>query len=93
MRIAPLGNKKLKQSNQLEYYFGGTEANVAISLSQLGNHTQHIGAVSNDFVGDAAKSYLKKYDVNTDYIIDSNHPLGLYFIEVGAVMKKHMIHV
>ncbi|WP_109299098.1 sugar kinase [Aquimarina sp. AU474] len=91
MRIAPLGNKKLKQSNQLEYYFGGTEANVAISLSQLGNHTQHIGAVSNDFVGDAAKSYLKKYDVNTDYIIDSNHPLGLYFIEVGAVMRSSLI--
>ncbi len=91
MRIAPLGNKKLKQSNQLEYYFGGTEANVAISLSQLGNHTQHIGTVSNDFVGDAAKSYLKKYGVNIDYIIDSDHPLGLYFLEVGAVMRPSTI--
>ncbi|GAA4278405.1 sugar kinase [Aquimarina mytili] len=91
MRIAPLGNKKLKQSNQLEYYFGGTEANVAISLSQLGNATQHITAVSNDFVGDAAKSYLQKFGVNTSSIINSEHPLGLYFLEVGAVMRSSTI--
>ncbi len=91
MRIAPLGNKKLKQSNQLEYYFGGTEANVAISLSQLGNKTEHISAVSNDFVGDAVKSYLQKYGVNTSSIMDSKYPLGLYFLEVGAVMRSSTI--
>ncbi|MDH7448070.1 sugar kinase [Aquimarina sp. 2201CG14-23] len=91
MRIAPLGNKKLKQSNQLEYYFGGTEANVAISLAQFGNKTQHITAVSNDFVGDAAKSYLQKLGVDTGLIIDSRHPLGLYFLEVGAVMRSSTI--
>jgi len=91
MRIAPLGNKKLKQSNQLEYYFGGTEANVAISLAQFGNNTQHITAVSNDFVGDASKSYLQKLGVDTGLIIDSRHPLGLYFLEVGAVMRSSTI--
>ncbi len=91
MRIAPLGNKKLKQSNQLEYYFGGTEANVAISLSQLGNATQHVTAISNDFVGDAAKSYLQKFGVDTSAILDSKHPLGLYFLEVGAVMRSSTI--
>ncbi|WP_299256493.1 sugar kinase [uncultured Aquimarina sp.] len=91
MRIAPLGNKKLKQSNQLEYYFGGTEANVAISLAQFGNNTQHITAVSNDFVGDAVKSYLQKLGVDTGLIIDSRHPLGLYFLEVGAVMRSSTI--
>jgi len=91
MRIAPLGNKKLKQSNQLEYYFGGTEANVAISLAQLGNKTQHISSVSDDFVGDAAKNYLQKLGVDTGLIIDSHHPLGIYFLEVGAVMRSSTI--
>ncbi|MEW7290595.1 sugar kinase [Aquimarina sp. 2304DJ70-9] len=91
MRIAPLGNKKLKQSNQLEYYFGGTEANVAISLSQFGTKTQHVSAVSKDFIGDAAKSYLKKFGVDTEAIIDTDHPLGVYFLEVGAVMRSSVI--
>ncbi len=91
MRIAPLGNKKLKQSNQLEYYFGGTEANVAISLAQLGNSTQHVGAVSNDFLGEAVKGYLQQNGVNTSAIQDSSHPLGVYFMETGAVMRSTTI--
>ncbi len=91
MRITPLGNKKLKQSNQLEYYFGGTEANVAISLSQFGNKTEYITVVPDDFIGSAVKSYLKQLEVNTDSIINLNHPLGLYFLEVGAVMRSTKI--
>ena len=91
MRITPLGNKKLKQSNQLEYYFGGTEANVAISLSQFGNKTQFITAVSDDFIGSAVKSYLKQLEVDTTNIIQLHHPLGLYFLEVGAVMRSSTI--
>ncbi|GAA4272568.1 sugar kinase [Aquimarina gracilis] len=91
MRIAPKGNKKLNQSNELEYYFGGTEANVAISLAQLGNQTQHVGVVSNDFVGEAAKKYLQQFGVNTSSISHSDHPLGLYFLEVGAVMRSSTI--
>jgi len=91
MRITPLGNKKLKQSNQLEYYFGGTEANVAISLSQFGNRTQYITVVSDDFIGSAVKSYLKQLEVDTKSIIDLHHPLGLYFLEVGAVMRSSTI--
>ena len=91
MRITPLGNKKLKQSNQLEYYFGGTEANVAISLSQFGNKTEYVTVVSDDFVGRAVKSYLKQLEVSTEAILESNHPLGLYFLEVGAVMRSSKI--
>ena len=68
MRISPPGNKKLIQSNQLEYYFGGTEVNVAISLSQLGNGVNHVSAVSNDFLGKAATSYLNTYGVDTDFV-------------------------
>jgi len=91
MRITPLGNKKLKQSNQLEYYFGGTEANVAISLSQFGNETQFVTIVSDDFIGGAVKSYLKQLEVDTNTIMSLPHPLGLYFLEVGAVMRSSTI--
>ena len=88
MRITPLGNKKLRQSNQLEYYFGGTEANVAVSLSQFGNKSEYITAVSDDFLGRAVISYLRQLNVNTEAVIKLDHPLGLYFLEVGAVMRS-----
>lgn len=91
MRIAPLGNKKLSQSNQLEYYFGGTEANVAISLAQLANSVKHISVVSEDFIGNAVLSYLQKFGVDTSFIKKSGDPLGLYFLEKGAVMRPSII--
>jgi len=91
MRMSPLGNKKLKQSNQLEYYFGGTEANVAISLSQLGNKSEFLTVISDDILGKAVKSYLKQFEVDTESFIELKHPLGLYFLEVGAVMRSSRI--
>lgn len=91
MRISPLGNKKFIQSNRLEFYFGGTEVNVAISIANFGGKVKHISSISNDFIGDTAKSYLRKFGVSTSEIVRSNRPLGVYFLEVGAVMRPSSI--
>ena len=91
IRISPQGNKKFKQSNLLEYYFGGTEVNVSISLANFGNEVKHISCISDDFVGDTALGYLRNYNVDTSEIIRSPRPLGIYFLEVGAVMRPSTI--
>ncbi|MBU2922602.1 sugar kinase [Winogradskyella psychrotolerans] len=91
MRLSPLGNKKFMQSNRLEFYFGGTEVNVAISIANFGGRVRHISSISNDFIGDTAKSYLRKYGVSTSALVRSNRPLGVYFLEVGAVMRPSSI--
>lgn len=91
MRLSPEGNKKLIQSNRLEFYFGGTELNVAISIGNFGGDVKHISCVSDDFVGDTAISYLRKFGVDTSSIARSKQPLGVYFLEVGAVMRPSSI--
>lgn len=91
MRLSPQGNKKFIQSNLLEFYFGGTEVNVGISIANFGGDVKHISCISNDFVGDTAKSYLQKFGVDTSAIVRSNRPLGVYFLEVGAVMRPSTI--
>lgn len=91
MRLSPLGNKKFMQSNRLEFYFGGTEVNVAISIANFGGKVRHVSSISNDFIGDTAKSYLRKFGVSTSAIVRSNRPLGIYFLEVGAVMRPSAI--
>ena len=50
MRISPRGNKKFIQSNMVEFYFGGTELNVGISIANFGGDVKHISAVSDDFI-------------------------------------------
>lgn len=91
MRLSPEGNKKFIQANLLEFYFGGTEVNVGISIANFGGKVKHISCVSNDFVGDTAMSYLQKFGVSTSAIVRSNRPLGVYFLEVGAVMRPSSI--
>ena len=91
LRLSPQGNKKFNQSNLLEFYFGGTEVNVAISLANFGNKVKHISCISDDFVGDTAMGYLRHYNVQTREIIRSPRPLGIYFLEVGAVMRPSSI--
>ena len=91
MRLSPEGNKKFIQANLLEFYFGGTETNVGISIANFGGNVKHISCISEDFVGETAISYLRKFGVDTSAIVRSKRPLGIYFLEVGAVMRPSTI--
>ena len=91
MRISPFGNKKFIQSNHVEFYFGGTEVNVAISIANFGGEVRHISCVSSDFIGDTAIAYLKKFGLDTSSILRTKRPLGVYFLEIGAVLRPSSI--
>ncbi len=91
MRLSPFGNKKFIQANTLEFYFGGTELNVGLSIAHFGGNVKHITCISNDFIGDTAIAYLNKFDLDTTAIVRSSRPLGVYFLEVGAVMRPSSI--
>jgi 2-dehydro-3-deoxygluconokinase len=91
MRLSPRGNKKFIQSNLLEFYFGGTELNVGISIANFCEKVKHVSCVSDDFIGDTAVSYINKFGVSTSSIVYSKRPLGVYFLEVGAVMRPSSI--
>lgn len=90
-RLTPPGFKKMAQTNQLEIYYGGTETNVSVSLSLLGCQSVHVSRVSNDFLGNAAISNLKSNGVDTSFVQKGEEPLGLYFVEPGAVVRSGVI--
>jgi len=91
MRLSPSGNRKLQQADSLDFFFGGTELNVAESLSYFGLEVTHVSNVSNDLVGDAALAFIRQFGVDVSAIKKVDHPLGLYFLEVGAAMRPSQI--
>lgn len=91
MRLSPSNYKTLQQSNEVEFYFGGTELNVAISLSILGCEVKHVSNIPDDFIGDAALSFIKSHGIDSSYINRTEHPLGLYFLEVGSAVRPSRI--
>lgn len=91
MRLSPSGNRKFQQANKLDFFFGGTEMNVAASLANFGMEVQHVTNVSNDFVGEAALSALRKFAIDVSQIKKVNQPLGIYFMEVGSSIRGSQV--
>lgn len=91
MRLSPSENRKLQQATHLDFFFGGTEMNVAASLAYFGLPVQHITNVSKDIVGDAAISTLRKFAIDVSEVKRVDHPLGIYFLEVGSAMRSSQI--
>ncbi|MCG9970328.1 sugar kinase [Christiangramia crocea] len=91
MRLSPAENRKLQQATHLDFFFGGTEMNVAASLAYFGVPVQHITNVSNDIVGDAAIATLRKFGIEVSQVKKVDHPLGIYFLEVGSAMRSSQI--
>lgn len=91
MRLSPPGNKTMKQSHEMEFFFGGTELNVASSLATMGCDVKHVSCVSDDFVGESALSFVKSFGIDTTFINKNEHPLGLYFLEVGSSVRASRI--
>ncbi|WP_420151479.1 PfkB family carbohydrate kinase [Spirosoma sp.] len=91
LRLSPPGVERFTQTDTLAMHFGGTEANVAVSLSQFGLRAYHVTRFPDHSLGRAAAGYLRKYDVNTEYIRYGDGRLGLYFLETGAGSRASQI--
>ncbi|WP_294307902.1 sugar kinase [uncultured Chryseobacterium sp.] len=91
MRLSPPGHRTMKQSHEMEFFFGGTEFNVAASLATLGCVVKHVSCVSDDFVGESAMAFVKSFGIDTAFITKNEHPLGLYFLEVGSSVRASRI--
>lgn len=91
MRLSPSGNRKFQQANKLDFFFGGTEMNVGASLANFGVKVQHVTNVSDDLVGEAALSALRKFAIDVSQIKKVKHPLGLYFMEVGSSIRGSQV--
>ncbi|UFH56878.1 sugar kinase [Spirosoma sp. KNUC1025] len=91
LRLSPPGVERFTQTDSLAMHFGGTEANVAVSLAQFGLKSAHVTRFPDHALGRAAAGYLRKYDVSTDYIQYGDGRLGLYFLETGAGSRASQI--
>ena len=83
MRLTPQNYGKIEDSNNYESYYGGTESNVLIALSHLGDSTEYITKVPNNSLGEGVIRHLLRHKVNTENIVKDGTTLGIYFMEQG----------
>ncbi len=79
--------QRIIQGSKFDGYFGGSEANVAVSLAMMGDDVDYITRLPNNALGQACRNELRRYNVGTDKIVWGGKRLGKYFFEQAAAVR------
>ena len=91
MRLSAPGFTRLAQTDQFNVLYAGSEANVAVSLSNFGLKAIHVTRFPDNDLGKAATQILKRYGVNTSHVLFGEERIGIYFLENGAMQRASKI--
>ena len=91
LRLSPPGKEKLFQSPALQVFFGGGEANVAVSLARFGHEARYVTLLPANEIGDAAMADLRRFGVDTRFIVRRGNRLGIYYAETGANQRPSKV--
>ena len=91
MRLMPENYDRFVQANKFEATYAGGEANVAVSLANYGVNAHFVSKVPSHEIGQCAINALRKFGVNTDYVLRGGDRLGIYFVEKGASQRASKV--
>lgn len=87
LRLSAERHSLLMQDEKLTATVCGAEANVAVGLSGFGNRTRMVSIVPPSRLGNAARSEMRKFAVESTGIRSADGRMGLYFLSPGAMSR------
>lgn len=91
LRLSPEGSTRFVQTDCFRIIPGGGEANVAVSLANYGHEAYFVTKLPKHEIGQIAVNALRRYGVNTQYIVRGGERVGLYYAETGASMRPSKV--
>ena len=91
LRLSSPGNSRFIQSDSFDVNYGGGEANVAVSLQNFGDEAFFVSKVPEHEIGQAAINSLRRFGVNTDYVVRGGNRLGIYYLETGISLRPSKV--
>lgn len=91
MRLNPVGYLRLVQSDCFEVTYAGGEANVAVSLANYGIDAAFVSKVPEHEIGQCAVNALRRFGVDTRWMVRGGDRLGVYFCEKGASQRPSKV--
>lgn len=91
LRLSTSDHQRLMQSGKFNGDYGGSEANVAISLAQFGDPVEFITRVPDNAMGRAALLHLQQYGLSTRHIAIGGDRLGTYYFEGAAALRSSKV--
>ncbi|MBP3647958.1 MAG: sugar kinase [Clostridia bacterium] len=97
LRLTPPNYEKIRMANNFDASYGGSEANIALALANLGIDSTFFSVVPNNSLGKSAVRWLRSNDVHCTPVILSSHAetpthrLGTYYLETGYGIRASKV--
>jgi 2-dehydro-3-deoxygluconokinase len=91
LRLSTNGYTRFVQAQDFEATYGGGEANVAVSLANYGMESFFVTKLPKHEIGQSAVNHLRRFGVNTDFIVRGGERIGIYFLETGASQRPSKV--
>ena len=97
LRLTPPNYEKIRMTSSFEASYGGSEANIALALANLGVDSTFFTVVPNNSLGKSAIRMLRSNDVHCTPVILSTpeqtptHRLGCYYLETGYGIRASKV--
>lgn len=91
LRLDAPGHERFVQADGFVARYTGGEANVAASLAQWGLDTYAVSKVPDHEIGQACINGLRRYGINTDWVLRGPGRLGILYVETGASQRPSKV--
>lgn len=97
LRLTPPDYEKIRTATTFEANYGGSEANVALSLANLGIDSTFFTVVPDNSLGKSAIRAMRSNDVHCSSVVlatpqeTPTHRLGSYYLETGYGIRPSKV--
>ncbi|MCR4914507.1 MAG: sugar kinase [Prevotella sp.] len=88
LRFSKDDHRRLTQGDIFTSKYGGSEANVAVSLATLGDQVEYVTRLPATPVGRAGVMRLQELGVNCHHVLFGGDRIGTYYFEPAAGMRS-----
>ncbi|GAA4300292.1 sugar kinase [Nibribacter koreensis] len=88
LRICPDGEGQWLAENQLPFFVGGAELNVATALALWDIPSAYLTALPENSVSEQLIHYLQERNIDTSPIVMQGERIGLYYLPKGKDLKN-----
>ncbi len=91
LRLSTPGFERFVQADSFDVTYGGGEANVSAALCNYGLQGVFVSKVPENPIGQSAINHLRRYGVDTQFVVRGGDRLGIYFLETGASARASQV--
>lgn len=91
LRLSTPGFQRFVQAQAFDVTYGGGEANVAVALAGYGLESHFISKLPAHEIGQSALNHLRRFGVDTRYVVRGGSRVGIYYLETGASQRASKV--